>query len=81
VWSSDSKELAVVDHREDGSFYLIVIAAGGSGVLEQKLHWQEPLGEWPPARDYSLRWNRTNLTVSHNAGNESVAIAGMSAYR
>jgi hypothetical protein len=76
VWSSDSRQIAVADFLpKQGSVHLIVVGVAG-GAFERKLGWQETTaGDWPPELDFSVQWTGNQITVTHGAKTETVAIA------
>jgi hypothetical protein len=64
TWSSDSAALAFIDHRDDRSLHLVVIRVSG-GVSEYLLRWREDMGEWPPDRNYFVKWTGALVEIRH----------------
>jgi len=75
TWSANSRSVAIVDHRQtDGSLWLIVASADGH-YSDYKLPWQIPLGEWPPERDVSIRWDRPRIVVQYAGRTQVVSVS------
>jgi hypothetical protein len=65
TWSPDSRYLALVDQRKkQDAIFLVMVTMNGT-IIEHKLRWQEPVGDFPAETDFAVQWEPERVSVEH----------------
>ena len=74
AWAADSRSVAVVDHRRSQGDFVLAVVSISDRVVTYPLAWKPELEDWPPPKDFALRWDGTRVVVTHESREQSVVV-------